>query len=240
MQWLQRFVVKHWVIYWAVLVIVAIKLASLLNGWPGGLLFVGVVIVAAVLRQLAVEAQPEAYAELQKTREEHKVLRARLAQEIKDAQAAQQAKTNQAAIVHHPEWESGDPRTTLYVMKKNQRAIRSFVANLYAPGKPPRGDIILKGYAELVPEPTNSYDHEAVLAVADGVPLGYFAMEDKDAANELLRASGGKRLITPVLVATNSGSSRAWVFPTPGDYNRFSSWLERKIGSDVHHIGTLM
>lgn len=237
MQWLQRFVVKHPVIYWIVAILAAIKAATLFNGWPGGLLFLGVVVVAGVLRQLAAEAQPEAYAELQKTREEHKALRAKLAKEFEDVKAAERAKANQPVIVHHPEWESGDPRTTLYVMKKNQRAIRSFVASLYAPGKPPRGDIVLKGYAELVPEPTNSYDHEAVLAVANGVPLGYFSTGDKDAANELLQINGDKRLVTPVLIATNSGSSRAWVFPTSRDFTRFSSWLERRIGSDVHQIG---
>lgn len=116
-------------------------------------------------------------------------------------------------------------RVELYVMAHHRDAVRALAAQApgYTPG-PKGGSGALAAWADIIPEPKNSYDPEAVQAHVMGKPVGYFSLEWKDAAHEQLRRNKNKGAQVPVVVRWWNGRAYVWAFSTFADAQGFAAW----------------
>lgn len=116
-------------------------------------------------------------------------------------------------------------RISLYVMDRHLPAIEKLAATAtnFKPG-PLGGSGALVAWADIIPEPKNTYDSKAIQAHVMGRPVAYFSLEWKDRAHAQLRASHHRGAQVPVVVRWWNGKAFVWAFSTFEDAESFAKW----------------
>lgn len=143
-----------------------------------------------------------------------------------------------ALIVEDPDfgWERKDTKSTLYVMDRNHKQIRSFVAGYK--GKRSSSDEVdvFLGYGRVRPEPTNRYDRNAVYVDVRGKNIGYFSLRNLKIIRKWLTKHKKSTLWIRVVIKTDATESRVWFFDYDKDAPGFAQWLVDKTGADFHEF----
>lgn len=116
-------------------------------------------------------------------------------------------------------------RISLYVMDRHLSTIEKLAATApnFRPG-PLGGSGALVAWADIIPEPKNTYDSKAIQAHVMGRPVAYFSLEWKDRAHAQLRASRPRGAQVPVVVRWWNGKAYVWAFSTFEDAESFVRW----------------
>lgn len=120
-------------------------------------------------------------------------------------------------------------RLSLYVMDKHEAAIHKLVrerGEFVPSGR--GGNGVLAAWADVVPQPSNRYDRDAVQVHVDGRPVAYFALEWKDLAHEHLKRAGKKPVRIPVVVRWWNQREYVWAFSSMIEAEQFAAWAARK------------
>lgn len=116
-------------------------------------------------------------------------------------------------------------RISLYVMDKHRNAVKKLasLAPDYKPG-PLGGNGALVAWADIIPEPKNTYDSEAIQAHVMGRPVGYFSLIWKSRAHEQLRTNRPRGAQVPVVIRWWNGRAFVWAFSSFEDAQSFAKW----------------
>jgi hypothetical protein len=120
-------------------------------------------------------------------------------------------------------------RVSLYVMDRHRAAIHKLVrehSQFVRHGN--GGDGAFAAWGEVVAEPGNQYDPEAVRVLVHGRPVAYFSLDWKELANDWLRTVGHQRLVVPVVVRWWDQDEFVWAFGSMDDAQGFADWAARK------------
>ena len=120
-------------------------------------------------------------------------------------------------------------RLSLYVMDKHHAAIHKLVRNhgRFVP-RGRGGNGVLATWADIIAEPSNRYDSDAVRVQVRGMPVAYFAMEWKDLAHEHLKQAGRKPVRIPVVVRWWSQEEYVWAFGSMAEAESFAAWAAQQ------------
>ena len=120
-------------------------------------------------------------------------------------------------------------RVSLYVMDKHRAAIHKLVrqhSQFVRRGN--GGDGAFAAWGEVVAEPGNRYDSEAVRVLVHGQPVAYFSLDWKELAHDWLHVAGWRSLVVPVVVRWWDQDEFVWAFGSMADAESFAAWATRK------------
>lgn len=185
---------------------------------------------AAERTRMRPQEQRRREQEAQAAEERRRREQARVAEEPKNPEPVNSTVMDISAQLSEKGWTfTNGNRVSLYVMDKHRAAIHKLVrqhSQFVRHGN--GGDGAFAAWGEVLAEPGNRYDSEAVRVLVHGQPVAYFSLDWKELAHDWLHVAGWRSLVVPVVVRWWDQDEFVWAFGSMADAESFAAWATRK------------
>lgn len=123
-----------------------------------------------------------------------------------------------------------DGRLRLYTMERHEQAVYELISGAGMMVASPLGEQVgaMAVLADVVPEPTNSYDKSAVAIKVGGATVAYLSLGWKNEAHDALRRTRGRLVLPVVLRWWGHRGAYAWALSTLQEAEGYAAWLRKK------------